>query len=152
MKDILKSIIIIFYPDEILIHPNVKTVDGMWMGKGISIILKKDVNNDEFYESIIKMFNESIKNVPHPKNFSESSKIFFNGIGKKSNKKYMENAKLISIKMYNDCYEIIPTKNGGIKGDDRGFTPLNEKNKKMDLEIGKNKFVEEVYSAIEDCV
>ena len=154
MNEAKRGITIISYPDEILIHPNDESVSGIWFGAAISISLKKGIDDDTFCKSIISMFDKSKINIPHPdpKDWSSLSKLFLTKIGKKSKRKYMENAKLIQIKQYSDRFEIVPTKNGGIKGDNRGFSPISKKTISVGTDRVDTSFIKYVYQALDSCI
>lgn len=151
MDKISKSVTVIQYPDEIIIHANNRTTHGVWIAKGPAKIVKSKFDAGLLFDQIMQTLSESKVNVDHPVDFSKWLVTFYEGIGKRGIKDYMKSAKLIDIDSNEDSFSITPTKNGGRSGKEKGFSPQVEFQIKLNSQCSQIEFIEAVYLSLDRC-
>ena len=131
-----QNISAIKYPKKIVIYSNDKTDSGLWIASCNALIIDNLISNYDLGKYVLEFLSKSKHNLPHPINWKEFTKKYLLSVGFKSNSALMINAMCVSIGQDDNEIVFMPSKNGGTKGNQRGFYYLEEK--KITVSISKN--------------
>jgi hypothetical protein len=117
----------ILFENRILIESNSYTKSGFNISSEPYFILSLDSENNEIGKTIRLALEQNKYNVNDPdfKNTNRNNKRF-KTTNVKSEKQFMKRSKCILIESKGDIISFIPTRNGGIKGDTKGFHHLKD--------------------------
>ena len=140
------------YPDQILIATEDKTVAGYSITTPKITKLSVDVSADNVGQTVRKHLFLSKTDVPAPSDFKAMYQEFLTAAGFKNAKAHHKGARHLSIYQKGQEIVIIPTKNGGATGEQRGFQgskdmpPIH-----VDASISDNKLGEQIIEAWLKC-
>ena len=124
-----KVVTVVFWSDKILLHQCLKTKAGFWMGVQPYFLIGAQSSAKEIGNNILKILEKPSYIIPTPKfdsNNKNKSNLKLKAANVKSEKEFIDGAKNIQIYLKNDILSFIPTKNGGLKGEGKGFRELIE--------------------------
>ena len=138
-------------PDRIVVHSYSKTKTGILRTSEPCIVLKNNVSNLEIGEGIQvakKGYKTGVPDmVRYSNSWAEVDKPIFKACNLKSWKKIQELSSHCYIEFCENEIVFTPTRNGGTKGDTKGFHPIEEKRKKLNL----NANLDEIGKTLIDC-
>lgn len=112
-----------------IIHPESRTVDGIWVFHGPVERLSNEVGVSALGSSVFNALSVSCVDIPNPedwKAFNNEAKTLLNEQGVSSFMAIHKSGRLVSAKSDGEHICLTPTKNGGTSGDDRGYHDLSE--------------------------
>ncbi len=109
-----------------MIHGEVKTKPGFWVNCAPWIVIPITATEARIGQAVIDALAQSKCGVPVPEP-SELKKLKaarLKAAGIQSERRFMNGALLVSIHRLNETIKFCPTKNGGTRGDQKGFEEL----------------------------
>jgi hypothetical protein len=144
-----KLISVVEYPDNYIFETFFKIETGLWKLTDIISISKKDISGSEITELILKHLSCS-KNVKEKKvDFKRMYENYKKITQLSSMKKQMNNSKCVQIYQRKHTVIFTPTKNGGTKGDNRGYNELSHKN--IIVENNTENLYQHLFQCLENC-
>jgi hypothetical protein len=122
------------YPDKILVETINRVKDAFGISSTNITILPVDVDLETLGSTIRHHLSLTKNDVSMPKDFKKHYKDFLHRAGFKNGNEHHRNALQLSISQSQNQIRIIPTKNGGYTGKDRGFIGIKE----ADISIDAN--------------
>jgi hypothetical protein len=113
--------------DRLLIHPWQQTRDGLHFASEPYISLPLDVDDRTLGNSVLEALSISGRTVAHPASWKEMQAVRLKAAGVKSERTFQSGARSVHVERERDSFRIEPTRNGGTRGDSKGFTPLPER-------------------------
>lgn len=107
-----------------LVYPECRTDAGVFVAMEPFIVLQKDPSATELGQALLTALNHSGRTVPTLTDWKTFSQPRLLAAGVKSEAAYQRNSKLVLIEMTGSEVVLKPTKNGGVKGDSKGFSEL----------------------------
>ncbi|WP_294304837.1 hypothetical protein [uncultured Chryseobacterium sp.] len=144
-----KLISVVEYSNNYIFKTFFKIETGLWKLTDIITISKKDISGSEITELILKHLscskNVKEKNVDFKRMYENYKEI----TGLSSIKKQINNSKCVQIYQQKDTITFTPTKNGGTKGDNRGYKELSHKN--IIVENNTENLYQYLFQCLENC-
>jgi hypothetical protein len=112
------------FPNRLVMHGVAQTVSGFYVAHEPYLSLPTGISLDEIGSVILSVLDGFKIDYPRPTNWPELTKKFLQDMRVKSNRKLQEDSILCNIAQYGECFEFIPTHNGGTRGDKKGFSPI----------------------------
>ncbi len=109
--------------DRYFIYPLRKTTAGVWLASPEYVSIALSALDKDLGAAVLAALPQSDGVVPHPTSWTEVSTSRLRAAGAKSEKAFMTDARLVSIKC-TDSIELEPNVNGGASGPQRGFSPI----------------------------
>jgi CDI immunity protein len=109
---------------DFIISPSSRTLCGVWIGCSPVVRLARPVSETDLGTTIRRTLAKSRVGVPHPTDFKLLLTEFLAVAGARSWNAIQRTAAKCSIVAEATCIRVTPSKNGGTKGENRGYTPL----------------------------
>jgi hypothetical protein len=110
--------------DRILIHPWQKTTMGLGIAAAPYVTLPLDAPPHALGNCVLAALGESSKEVPHPSSWKGQNEPLLKAAGVRSQKAFQSGARSLMVERDARALRIEPSRNGGTKGDSKGFEPL----------------------------
>ncbi len=124
-KPRMKSAAVHQLKDRILVHPWQQTDMGVGIASEPYVAIPLEVDTEQLGKSILDALGDSGRTVPHPtgwKGQDASSRLKAAGV--KSERAFQDGARYVRVERTQAGFLIEPSRNGGTKGDAKGFEPL----------------------------
>ena len=154
-KNISKKLVsLVFWPDRILINQLFKTQAGFWMDVEPYILMDSKSSTNSIGETILKFLNKRSYIIPNPKFNPNENKINrrLKAAKCKTEKEFMNEAMHVQVSLEENILSFTPTKNGGHKGDGRGFSELVELSSNINFTTDSDEIGNVVLQIKEKCV
>lgn len=109
--------------DRYFICPLRKTTAGVWLASPEYVCIPLSALDKDLGAAVLAALSQSDGVVPHPTSWTEVSTSRLRAAGAKSERAFMTDARLVSIKC-TDSIELEPNVNGGASGPQKGFSPI----------------------------
>jgi hypothetical protein len=109
-----------------LVHPWQRTTMGLSIASEPYVSLPLDADAKVLVDSVLNALSLSARTVSHPTSWKDLSTARLNAAGVRSEKAFQLGARSLSIERGAQGFRIEPSRNGGAKGDAKGFEPLPE--------------------------
>jgi hypothetical protein len=127
--------------NKFLAYSESRTVAGVWVAGSPFITLSLTSDADEVGRAVYEALAGSRDGVPHPSDWKSIPAERLGAAGMRSEADFMRGARLLNISYDGSRISLEPTKNGGTKGEDKGFIPLGDRRRLLkggavELDIG----------------
>jgi hypothetical protein len=112
--------------DRLFIHPWQMTDMGLGIAGEPYVALPLDADSASLGNAALKALDQSGRTVPHPSDWKAQAAPRLKAAGAKSEKAFQTHACYVSIELEGSRLLVEPWRNGGTKGDKKGFVPLPE--------------------------
>lgn len=149
-----KLVSLVFWPDRILVNQLLKTQAGFWMDVDPYVLIDSKSSANEIGETILKFLDKRSYIIPTPKFNSNKNNINQRLIAAKckTEKEFMNEAMHVQVFLQENILSFTPSKNGGHKGDGRGFSELVELSSNINFTIDSDEIGNAVLQIKEKCV
>lgn len=137
--------------DRVLIHPWQRTTAGLSMASEPYVSLPLDVDAKSLGTSVLHALEASGRTVPHPTSWRGLEAARLKAAGVKSERAFQLNARSVSVDRAGDSLRIEPSRNGGTRGDTKGFAPLPELSTSLPLNSSVEAIGTAVRASLERC-
>jgi len=110
--------------DRIFIHPWQKTTDGLGIASEPYVSLPLDTH--ELASAVLAALAQSGKTVPHPTSWKGQDAALLKAAGARSQRAFQSGSRYVYVERDGRTLRLEPSRNGGTKGDEKGFHPLPE--------------------------
>jgi hypothetical protein len=110
--------------DRILVHPWQHTDMGLGIASEPYLALPLEVDAATLGKSVLHALSESGRTIPHPTVWKGQGAARLKVAGAQSERVFHSGARYVSVERRRDGFLIEPSRNGGTKGDVKGFEPL----------------------------
>lgn len=125
--------------DRYLICPNIRTTTGLWMNSAPYVTLPLDADPRLIGKAILTALEGSTQGAPHPTDFRAASELRRSAAGVRSERQFQLGATYIGISIDGDNLRLLPYRNGGSKGDQKGFYPSHEQERFIEMRSGADE-------------
>jgi hypothetical protein len=112
------------HPDGFVLHAQHRAISGVLVGAPPVLRLPLNVSDAELGAALRTVLRAYVEGVRHPTDWSESGKAFLKAAGYRSWKSLEALARSCWIEVSDDRIVITPLRNGGSRGDQKGFQPF----------------------------
>jgi hypothetical protein len=112
--------------DRVLIHPWQRTTTGLSIASEPYVSLPLDADARVLGDALLNALSLSARTVPHPTSWKNSSTARLDAAGVRSEKAFQLGTRALNAERGDQGFRIEPSRNGGTKGDAKGFEPLPE--------------------------
>jgi hypothetical protein len=137
--------------DRLIVHSMDRAKSGVWIGGEFVVALPSVGAGTELGAAVRKALVEARQNVPHPSDWRDAGRVVLDASGKKTWRALQKAAVLVEVRRDLSTIRVVPTRNGGTAGDDRGFHELTDRELVLRLEASSNEIAEAVLAALEAC-
>jgi hypothetical protein len=120
----MKSAAVYRLKDRILVHPWQRTDMGLGIGSEPYLVVPIEVDAANLGESVLRALGESGRTIPHPTVWKGRGADRLRAAGVKSERAFQAGSHYVSVEHKGSGFLIEPSRNGGTKGDAKGFKPL----------------------------
>jgi len=113
--------------NDFVIQPESRTTFGVWIGWEPVQVLGRETEMTTVGQAIRDALVASRDGVVHPTDWKAVLQPLFKGAKIKSWNAMQKSAKMVGIEMSDAELRIVPSRNGGTAGDDKGYHSLSEK-------------------------
>lgn len=138
--------------DRILMHPNQITSAGIWLATPEYVVLGLDSSAQKIGNAVFIALENSGNTIPHPISWTGLSKPRLDAAGVKSEAAFHKSTRLVSVIKNLTQIEIKPSRNGGTKGDERGFHYLSNATIHLACHASATEIGQAILSAFALCV
>jgi hypothetical protein len=110
--------------DRILVHPWQQTDMGLGIASEPYVAIPLDADTEQLGRSILAALGESGRTVPHPRVWKGRDAPRLKAAGVKSERAFQDGTRYVRVERTHGGFMIEPSRNGGTKGDAKGFEPL----------------------------
>jgi hypothetical protein len=110
--------------DRMLIYPNLKTTDGVYLASEPYVTLELSSSARSIGVAVLGALADAAAVIPHPKSWSDVAAARLAAAGVKSERQFQLSSALVEVTRRNGTLEVSPTSNGGASGPDKGFHRL----------------------------
>ena len=110
--------------DRLFIHPWQMTDMGLGIASEPYVALPPEADPASLGNAAMEALSQSGRTVPHPSDWKAQAGHRLKAAGVKSEKAFQTHACYVSIELDGSRLLVEPWRNGGTKGDKKGFTPL----------------------------
>jgi len=111
-------------PDRLLIAPSCPTSAGVFLFSEPYAVLPLGVSALKLGEATEAALSLSERTIPHPTDWKASAALRLTAAGVKSEREFQVKAALVEVSKEAEGLRIVPSHNGGSKGEARGFSSL----------------------------
>ena len=133
--------------DRILIHPWQQTTAGLGIASEPYVSLPLDAEPASLGNSIFIALSKSGQTVPHPTTWKGLDKPRLEAASVTSEKAFQTGARSVCVER-GQAFRLEPSRNGGSKGDTKGFEPLPE----LSMSLPLSSTAAALGQAIRDCL
>ena len=137
--------------DRWLVHPNQQTTAGVWVSVAPYLTLPPTADYTALGNAVLEALEHSVGVMPHPKDWKGLGHPRLAAAGVKSEKAFQLGSRLVLIERSPSGYAFQPTKNGGYRGDAKGFTPLSEQRSTLSLDCDGRELGHALKDALQLC-
>jgi hypothetical protein len=137
--------------DRILVHPWQQTTAGLGIACGPYTSLPLDVDASALGESVFAALSQSGQTVPHPSSWKGLDGARLKAAGVKSEKAFQSGARSLTVERAGPSFRLEPSRNGGSKGDTKGFEPLPELSTSLPLSASAVALGHAILACLEQC-
>jgi hypothetical protein len=123
-KPRMKSAAVHQLKDRILVHPWQRTDMGVGIAAEPYVAIPLEADTEQLGKSILDALGESGRTVPHPTVWKGQDASRLKAAGVKSERAFQDGARYVRVERTQAGFLIEPSRNGGTKGDAKGFEPL----------------------------
>jgi hypothetical protein len=120
----MKSAAVYQLKDRILVHPWQRTDMGLGMATEPYLALPLEVDAATLGKTVLDALGESGRTIPHPTVWKGQGAARLKAAGVKSERAFQTGSRYVSVERKRGGFLIEPSRNGGTKGDAKGFEPL----------------------------
>jgi hypothetical protein len=136
--------------DRILVHPWQQTTAGLGIASEPYIGLPLDAEPKSLGNSVLSALSHSGQTVPHPMTWKGLDKPRLEAAGVKSEKAFQSGARSVGVER-GQAFRLEPSRNGGSKGDTKGFEPLPELSMSLPLSSTAAALGQAIRNCLERC-
>ena len=137
--------------DKILVHPWQQTTAGLGIASAPYVSLPLDAAPESLGNAVFSALSHSGRTVPHPLSWKALDKPRLQAAGVKSDKAFQSGARSVSVERGQE-FRLEPSRNGGSKGDSKGFEPLPEFGTSLPLSSTAAALGQAIRACFERCV
>jgi hypothetical protein len=137
--------------DRILVHPWQETEMGLGIAAAPYASLPLDAAADALGDGVLAALAESGKEVPHPSSWKGQSAPLLKAAGVRSEKALHTGSRYLMVEREGKTLRIEPSRNGGTKGDTKGFEPLPQLAISLDAGAAPEALGAAIRAALERC-
>jgi hypothetical protein len=137
--------------DRVLIHPWQRTTTGLGIASEPYISLPLDANFTALGNCVLTALTHSGQSVPHPSSWKGLEAPRLKAAGVKSEKAFQSGARSLTVDRVDQALRIEPSRNGGTKGESKGFEPLPKLSTSLPLTSTAEKLGSAIRAALEMC-
>ncbi len=126
-KPRMKSAAVHQLKDRILVHPWQQTDMGVGIASEPYVAIPLEADTEQLGKSILDALGESGRTVPHPTVWKGQDASRLEAAGVKSERAFQDGARYVRVERTQAGFLIEPSRNGGAKGDAKGFAPLPDR-------------------------
>ena len=123
----MKSAAVYQLKDRILVHPWQQTDTGLGIASEPYVAIPLEADTGKLGASILDVLGESGRTVPHPTVWKGQAAPRLKAAGVKSERAFQDGARYVRVERTHRGFLIEPSRNGGTKGDAKGFEPLPDR-------------------------
>ena len=123
----MKSAAVYQLKDRILVHPWQQTDMGLGIASEPYVAIPLEADVVKLGASILHVLGESGRTVPHPTVWKGQAAPRLKAAGVKSERAFQDGARYVRVERTHRGFLIEPSRNGGTKGDAKGFEPLPDR-------------------------
>jgi hypothetical protein len=112
--------------DDFLVDPNVRTVTGLWLIADPVVQLPRAASTAELGAAVRSALAASRQDIPHPHDRREFPSSLLRVAGVRSWNALQRSAARCQVETNATAIRVLPSRNGGTRGDDRGYHSLEE--------------------------
>ena len=147
----MHSAAIYLLKDRVLVHPWERTAVGLGIASEPFVSLPVDANPDTLGKAILTALSHSGQTVPHPRSWKGLDTPRLKAAGVKSERAFQSGTRSLSVERGAESFRIEPSRNGGTKGDTKGFEPLPERSILVASDASAEKLGAAVRTGFERC-
>lgn len=132
----------------IIIGPENRTTDGLWLDRGPYQICDDSTDESVLGAMAKSTLRQSQLNVPHPTSWTGATKALEAAAGVKSYRTFISGAVYVSLHQSNQGIQLVPSTNGGATGDNRGFHPKTDQSIMLDSSISDSSLGKKIRSLL----
>jgi hypothetical protein len=145
---VVQSAAIYQLKDRMLIHPWQRTTMGLGIASEPYVSLPLDADANALGDAVLNALSLSGRTVPHPTAWKGLGAARLKAAGVKSEKAFQLGARSLTAEREAQGFRIEPSRNGGTKGDAKGFAPLPE----LGMSLPPTSNAEALGAAIRACL
>jgi hypothetical protein len=130
--------------DRILLHPWQRTDMGLGIGTEPYVPLPLEVAAANLGTSVLEVLGQSGRTIPHPKVWKGQGAERLKAAGVRSERAFQAGSRYVGVERKDAGFVIEPSRNGGTKGDAKGFEPLPSRA----IALGSDASAEDLGNAI----
>jgi hypothetical protein len=111
---------------DFVIQPQSRTTAGLWIASEPVKVLASETDIATVAQSVRIALAASRDGVAHPTDWKAVLQPLLNGAKIKSWNAMQKSAKMVGIEMSDDELRVVPSRNGGTSGNDKGYHSLTE--------------------------
>jgi hypothetical protein len=138
--------------DRILVHPWQQTPAGLGIASGPYVSLPLDADAAALGSAVLAALSRSGQTVPHPSDWKGLSAPRLEAAGVRSEKAFQSGARSVDVERDDRAFRIEPSRNGGSKGDAKGFVPMPELAMSLPLESGAEVLGQATRASLKRCI
>jgi hypothetical protein len=110
-----------------------------------------DVPESELGSAVLMALAGSRADQPHPTNLTEVGRLVLDAAGKRTWRALEKSAVLVQVRRDGVVIRVVPTRNGGTAGDDRGFHELADRASVLEHDAPSTEIARAVLAALSSC-
>jgi len=110
-----------------------------------------EVDNEQLGKSILDELGESGRTVPHPTVWKGQDASRLTAAGVRSERAFQDGARYVRVERTQGGFLIEPSRNGGTKGDAKGFEPLTDRAIALDAGASTDDLGKAIRKGLDSC-
>lgn len=120
----MHSVAVYQLSDRVLIHPWQQTSAGLGIASEPYVSLPPDAEPGALGRSVLAALSQAGRTLPHPLSWKGLDAPRLKAAGVRSERDFQAQARYVCVARTDKALRVEPTRNGGSKGDAKGFAPL----------------------------
>jgi hypothetical protein len=116
---------VFFRRDNVVVHSQHQTIAGVWIAGEPAFCIRRDDLTTNLVGAVRDAVGNSLEAVPHPTDWKRLLAPILKVARLRSWSAFARGTRLCSAEESHGVITIVPTRNGGVVGDDRGFQELD---------------------------
>jgi hypothetical protein len=150
-KPRMKSAAVHQLKDRILVHPWQQTEMGVGIASEPYVAIPLEADTEQLGKSILDVLGESGRTVPHPTVWKGQDASRLKAAGVRSERAFQDGARYVRVERTQAGFLIEPSRNGGTKGDAKGFKPLPDRAIALDAGASTDDLGKAVRKGLDSC-
>ncbi len=136
--------------DRLIVHSMDRATSGVWITGTFVAALSAASPATGLGAAVEQALAESRDGVPHPQDGKAVGRLVLDAAGQKSWRALQKRAVLVEVWKDSASIRIVPTRNGGTAGDDRGFHELPDREAVFEHDTSRIEIAEAVAAALDE--